>query len=718
MMSRISSNNLFAHSMLRKMWLYIISLVVLMIAGPGRLLMQIDNLLMWNPSITRRELMANLIYYAQFTNQLNLVIVIAITVAFAFFSFRYLYSRSKVDLYHSMAIKRKDMYRQIVLSAIIPLVIIRTITFLAILGVFAAKGILVGYTFGMVFTTYILGIIFSLIFFSLTVIAISITGNLLAGGLATLALFSLTEMIFNVYDSYKNFCFETVSYITEFSWIRFLLSPLTAMRSFGVMIEDSIPELIVILVIMVLLYFAAGAAFVVRPSEGYNKAVVYKGLNPVIRILATMIFAMTAGMYVVFVQNTLTQTWYWISFIVAGILVFCLTNSIIYSDFRKSLARLPELAIALVAAAVIAVIFLYDLTGYDRYIPKEDSIESVAVAFESLDTEQSIYEVDKGPEGGSLEYTDSTQYILKHMESDKIKEAINLATIGVSELKPYKSVFDRQQGNAAVPIAKTTYSYGHPDNVQKNCYVIKYKLKSGRSVYRSYNASISATYNDTAAFYDSEEYKNVVNGLDNIIKYGNIGVIRINGLNYSEIGKITGTDVEAFLENYRKDVFDRTLDDMKKEYPIANLSSSGDEKNYEGFYLSGYYIYPCDTNTVDFLKSKGIELEDSHPSVSDLAQTINKITVSVYDEANDGSKQVEYLPGSDDDIINKIISCGIVDQYSYVNSVLREYDSQVSIICNYLNLEGYVNDAYLSIPIKDMPKQVYTDLESAEIVQW
>ena len=519
MMSRISSNNLFAHSMLRKMWLYIISLVVLMIAGPGRLLMQIDNLLMWNPSITRRELMANLIYYAQFTNQLNLVIVIAIAVAFAFFSFRYLYSRSKVDLYHSMAIKRKDMYRQIVLSAIIPLVIIRTITFLAILGVFAAKGILVGYTFGMVFTTYILGIIFSLIFFSLTVIAITLTGNILAGGLATLALLSMAEMIFNVYDSYKNFCFETVSYITEFSWIRFLLSPLTAMRSFGVMIEDSIPELIVILVIMVLLYFAAGAAFVVRPSEGYNKAVVYKGLNPVIRILATMIFAMTAGMYVVFVQNTLTQTWYWISFIVAGILVFCLTNSIIYSDFRKSLARLPELAIALVAAAVIAVIFLYDLTGYDRYIPKEDSIESVAVAFESLDTEQSIYEVDKGPEGGSLEYTDSTQYILKHMESDKIKEAINLATIGVSELKPYKSVFDRQQGNAAVPIAKTTYSYGHPDNVQKNCYVIKYKLKSGRSVYRSYNASISATYNDTAAFYDSEEYKNVVNGLDNIIKY-------------------------------------------------------------------------------------------------------------------------------------------------------------------------------------------------------
>ena len=163
MMSRISSNNLFAHSMLRKMWLYIISLVVLMIAGPGRLLMQIDNLLMWNPSITRRELMANLIYYAQFTNQLNLVIVIAIAVAFAFFSFRYLYSRSKVDLYHSMAIKRKDMYRQIVLSAIIPLIIIRTITFLAILGVFAAKGILVGYTFGMVFTTYILGIIFSII---------------------------------------------------------------------------------------------------------------------------------------------------------------------------------------------------------------------------------------------------------------------------------------------------------------------------------------------------------------------------------------------------------------------------------------------------------------------------------------------------------------------------------------------------------------------------
>ena len=139
--------------------------------------------------------MANLIYYAQFTNQLNLVIVIAIAVAFAFFSFRYLYSRSKVDLYHSMAIKRKDMYRQIVLSAIIPHIIIRTITFLAILGVFAAKGILVGYTFGMVFTTYILGIIFSLIFFSLTVIAITLTGNLLAGGLATLALLSMATVL-------------------------------------------------------------------------------------------------------------------------------------------------------------------------------------------------------------------------------------------------------------------------------------------------------------------------------------------------------------------------------------------------------------------------------------------------------------------------------------------------------------------------------------------
>lgn len=718
MMSRISSNNLFAHSMLRKMWLYIISLVVLMIAGPGRLLMQIDNLLMWNPSITRRELMANLIYYAQFTNQLNLVIVIAIAVAFAFFSFRYLYSRSKVDLYHSMAIKRKDMYRQIVLSAIIPLVIIRTITFLAILGVFAAKGILVGYTFGMVFTTYILGIIFSLIFFSLTVIAITLTGNILAGGLATLALLSMAEMIFNVYDSYKNFCFETVSYITEFSWIRFLLSPLTAMRSFGVMIEDSIPELIVILVIMVLLYFAAGAAFVVRPSEGYNKAVVYKGLNPVIRILATMIFAMTAGMYVVFVQNTLTQTWYWISFIVAGILVFCLVNSIIYSDFRKSFARIGELAIALVAAAVIAVIFLYDLAGYDRYIPSENKIESVAVAFESIDTEQNIYELGKGPNGTVLDYTDNTQYILSHMESDKIKEALNLATVGVSELKPYKSVFDRQQDNVAVPIAKTTYSYGHPDNVQKNCYIIKYKLKSGRTVYRQYYASMSATYNDTAAFYDTEEYKNVACGLDNIIKYGDIGLIKINELTYSEIGKIAGTDVDAFLENYRKDVFNRTLDDMKKEYPVASISSSIDEKSNGGYYLSGYYIYPCDTNTIVFLKSKGIELRESYPNINELAQTINKITVSVYDEENDGNKQVEYLPGSDDAIINQIISVGVLDQYSYVNSVLREYDSQVSIICNYLNLEGYVNDSYLCIPIKDMPSQVYTDLESAEIMQW
>lgn len=718
MMSRISSNNLYKHAVLRKMWLYIISLIILLIAGPCRLLMQIDNVMMWNPNMTATELMANLTYYVQFTNELNLLIVLAIAIAYGFLSFRYLYSRSKVDLYHSMAINRKDMYRQIVLSALIPLLVIRTLTFLATIGVFAAKGILAGYMLDMAFNSYILGVIFSFVFFSITVIAISITGNMLAGGLVTLTLIGLLEMIFNVYDSYKSFCFETVTYITDFSWIRFVLSPLTAMRSFKTLFEDNIPQLIVILIIMVLLFIAAGFTYVVRPSEGYNKAIVYKGLNPVIRITATIIFAMTAGLYVVFVQNALTQTWYWISFIVAGILVFCLVNSIIYSDFRKSFARIGELAIALVSAAVIAVIFLYDLAGYDRYIPSENKIESVAVAFESLDTEQNIYELGKGPNGTILEYTDNTQYILSHMESDKIKEALNLATVGVSELKPYKSVFDRQQGNVAVPIAKTTYSYGHPDNVQKNCYIIKYKLKSGRTVYRQYYASMSATYNDTAAFYDTEEYKNVACGLDNIIKYGDIGLIKINELTYSEIGKIAGTDVDAFLENYRKDVFNRTLDDMKKEYPVANISSSIDEKSYDGYYLSGYYIYPCDTNTIAFLKSKGIELRESYPNINELAQTINKITVSVYDEENDGNKQVEYLPGSDDAIINQIISVGVLDQYSYVNSVLREYDSQVSIICNYLNLEGYVNDSYLCIPIKDMPSQVYTDLESAEILQW
>ena len=78
--------------------------------------------------------------------------------------------------------------------------------------------------------------------------------------------------------------------------------------------------------------------------------------------------------------------------LICGLLLSHCTIEIIYHfDFRKLFSSRISMAVCGLCAALVFFGFQFDLFGYDKYIPKPESLESVAVSLNNME-----YWVDYG----------------------------------------------------------------------------------------------------------------------------------------------------------------------------------------------------------------------------------------------------------------------------------------------------------------------------------
>lgn len=735
MTSRTLSLNLFKGECKRRLWLYALTLVVFIALQPGSLLMDIDRWLIWG--IRPAMMIANIKSTVAITYIGLLFMLLA--VIYGAVSYGYIFSRSRVDMYHSLPMDRKSLFIVNYLSGLLPFMVIELFASLLLMCVVMIKG-LGGHGIGnVIFCTYIYSVFIFMLAYSITIMALSLCGNPIIGLLLSGAImfgFEFTEMILGWYS---NYCFQTHSYVSsgDYPLWKLALSPSNFQNRLGQTIGDTPGRFILLIVVTVICTLLAAYLYKIRPSESAGKALCYKILQPFVRIPLVVVAALSGGIYLVFVSgDMMTAGWYWILFAFVGVLTHVVAEIVLQLDFKKALKHWQQLIISLAVAAVIACFFLYDLGGYDRYIPKENKVASAGIALSDIDMDISYFELTGNDVSGDMEYIDRSNHILKEMKSENNTAIRQLASLGVASIDPERSVFKRMEKQRQQEVTYDGINYTQnispeaSEDDRKMSYTIRYNLTNGRTVYRTYTASLSEAYVPAEAIYDSAEYKDAAYQLDEMIGKGLFDKVTLTDSFYDEVFKLSGDDIDALLTELDTDLKAMTLERVVNEYPIYQVTGVMKDSELTGYYndmLYGYYIYPDYTNTIAFLKSKGLEVDTIQRLDPD---KIDHVEVTDYSRANSPEiiyndieakaatvvaepVKVMYNTDADKVIISKINDIAVYDHFCYVNSLFKPYEENLDINIFYQTDKGFLNSIYVRIPKGKLPQKVRDDIEKA-----
>lgn len=606
--------------------------------------------------------------YIGIKNPLFAFIFVVLAVIVAMSGFSYLYSKKKVDMYHSLPVRREVLFFVKILNGILivilPYIVCSFIASLLVLVNMGDAGIIVTTFFSV--AEWILLFIFN---YTIVIFAIMLTGNMLIGILACGFLNFYAPAFSQLISGYESTFFDTyyeVGFIAE----KVLLKLSGIMVIFGVFdgrlrekMLIAVVGSIVLLVINLLLYKK-------RASESAGKSISFNIIKLPIKFMIVIFMSML--MYL-FGYEMMSNSIAWGVFgaVSAGIITHCIMEIIYNQDFKKIFAKKLQMLICIVISLFVAAVFQFDIFGYDRYIPKVSDISSAAVVSDFLESNASQYFNEMGFHNEtrydsitSIEYAsdnDIESMLMREMNIKDKEAVVALAKLGVANLS----------------------SEWRADSISERV-LISYKLKSGKKVQRVYNIDFDAAIKELSSIYDDEGYKT---GMYPILSEDlkNIVSVDFNGIrdNDKHLTSENG-DLAKLTEVYKKELMSLKYDTKVKSYPFASIrfndadaqkildAAYKDRGNYSDYSSDskysdlmddvGYYpVYPEFKETVAMLKAMGVDVKEKM-SVED----IDRIEVSefkpeqietYYDSYNETGTKVFTDAKDIEEILDKVVVC-------------------------------------------------------------
>ena len=606
--------------------------------------------------------------YIGIKNPLFAFIFVVLAVIVAMSGFSYLYSKKKVDMYHSLPVRREVLFfvktLNGILIVILPYIVCSFIASLLVLVNMGDAGIIVTTFFSV--TEWILLFIFN---YTIVIFAIMLTGNMLIGILACGFLNFYAPAFSQLISGYESTFFDTyyeVGFIAE----KVLLKLSGIMVIFGVFdgrlrekMLIAVVGSIVLLVINLLLYKK-------RASESAGKSISFNIIKLPIKFMIVIFMSML--MYL-FGYEMMSNSIAWGVFgaVSAGIITHCIMEIIYNQDFKKIFAKKLQMLICIVISLFVAAVFQFDIFGYDRYIPKVSDISSAAVVSDFLESNASQYFNEMGFHNETrydsitnIDYasdSDIESMLMREMNIKDKEAVVALAKLGVANLS----------------------SEWRADSISERV-LISYKLKSGKKVQRVYNIDFDAAIKELSSIYNDEGYKT---GMYPILSEDSKNIVSVdfNGIrdNDKHLTSENG-DLAKLTEVYKKELMSLKYDTKVKSYPFASIrfndadaqkildAAYKDRGNYSDYspdskYADlmddvGYYpVYPEFKETVAMLKEMGVDVKEKM-SVED----IDRIEVSefnpeqietYYDSYNETGTKVFTDAKDIEEILDKVVVC-------------------------------------------------------------
>ncbi len=645
-------------------------------------------------------------YLIKFMGPANFLLT-AFTVISAIVSglsgFYYLQSRKKIDLYHSIPVKRETLFSTGFLNGILIYAIPYVINILICFIILWLKHFMCMEIFHAALLAFGIHMLYYCLIYTVTIIAVMMTGNIIISFLGSMVFLLYGSMWIEIWGKYSTSFFKTyysmgrgeankfssplLSYIS-------VISDIQEKSDYRYLIMISIVELIIFIALAVILYKK-------RPSEAAGNAIAFNISKPIIKILLVIPIALGGGIILWGIVTGNQDGW----FIFGLIFTLLITNGIIqviYNfDIRSAFLEVKQLLVCIIATGLIACIFRFDILRFDTYIPKMNDVKSMSVSISGIDEQQSSHI----SETISNRYISNDVYQLQNMKMTDFAAAYSLAKVGIET---------RNNTN----LGKKYYDFamdGYYD------YVVKYTLKNGKNVYRRYRIADNMSTDLLEKIYNNEEFKEAHYSI-NDIQAKDISEISVNYvselLNYTKSGKDGNSniyfnnksgreDIEELVKIYRNDMNHLTFKEASEIIPVAALNITIDNISSHG-----NYIYPSFTKTLAFLKDHGFDVTKTVDlnRISEIIVTKNANNQYAMDASKENltANEQNMISYKDADKIKEILPTLVSSNVYQNNSTISKIDNNIEVIISYKDTgESFI---YYFLP-GSMPEFVKNDLE-------
>ncbi len=624
MTSKKSFSNLIIGSIRNNIWSIACSFVILFLTMPiyGALTVSVLKNRIIERSITASRLTD---YYTKGvlgeSNSLLQFAVIFLAVIIAFNSFSYLFSKQKVDLYHSLPIKRETLFFANIVAGIITFVVPYLFNMIILIIISKANSVLTIYGCFVALVTFLINLLGFICMYSVTVLSILLTGKIIVAIMGTIAFFSYGPLLWLLSRSLCRLFFRTFYEYMESSTD--LLSSTSAIVSYLNLTDgmDSYSHILSLDIFKIAAYIIATAILIVlniyiykqKASEATGNSIAFRKIIPVISVCILIPACLFGGiMFDSFATNGkpgIHFGWFIFGCAFTIIIIHFILQAIFYGDFKAMFKDFAYPLTAAIVSAIVTVILAFDLIHYDNLIISDGRYESIALSTFNLSGNQEYFDFD----GQTDYYGNSNTWILDekyHFDNMKLTDETLIDDFLKAAISNKECILDNDK------------DYNYYCN-----FTVKLNRKNGNSIYRCYRIPTEENRELLERLYSNEEYKR------GVFSIFNIDEDKLSGFAYSnpvgEIAKIDDAAIKNIVEAYKDELLNQSGKELEDIVPIGFIYKKHTVNN--DYYTSDYqlykcYIYPSFTKTISLLEDAGIDLY----KYTDL-DNIQKIIVTNYD---------------------------------------------------------------------------------------
>jgi len=646
-----------------------------------------------NSGLYKQEVLARVFSRNVFgeNNYLLVAAIFVLAIIIAVNGFSYLFSREKVDLYHSIPVKRGELFAVNYLAGLITFAVPYIVFLLITVIIAKVNSLLVAEGVKALFIMLLVNFIRFLFIYSITVFAMMLTGNIMVSFLATgvfmvygvaiKLLFNMcNDKFFSTYSSYS----DGYSKFNSFSPIVTIFNMVEGMNTFIGRFEISIVQLIVVFAVTLALIALNVWLYLKRPSEAAGKSIAFKKTMPFISCMLLIPVSLFGGLLFEAITNnngSVNFIWLFFGTIFVLFVAHLVIQAIYFRDFKSLFKNLINPVISGIIVVFILCIYIFDLTGYDKYNPcGKNNYMSAAVASYAVQDYQQYYnfDVDSDEYGNRDYWIDTISYKLDHVDIKDAQLMKDLVNAAIEDTKKYEDLnlsgLDYEEAFKGTTFAQFT---------------IEYKFKNGKTAFREYNIDLKAHMDLFNRLYTNEDYKK---GVFEILTVEDEKLTNIKFSNQAGTvnAKLTKEQMLNIVNAYRQELLAQNAYELADIAPIGYLYEDRviEENGYKNnYFVYKSYVYPSFTKTIALLKEYGIDINsyislDNIESISvtnyhyndsnyynDEGVELYKATADLaYDEASNEADTMEYTDAED---IKKIYEVMEASEFSDVDYIFK-----------------------------------------------
>lgn len=584
MTSKISCIKFIKEDLRQRAWLIAILSTITFLFQPVMLVIGINTRQKWLSDIstgfTDKDFKQWLFHFMGFQNNALIFCIILFAVLCGVSGFYYLHSNEKLNLIHSLPIRREKLFLIQFVSGFLIFLIPFTLNFLISLLNISFQGLLSLKLLKISCSAFGIHVLFFLCLYALAIFAMIVTGKLLTGLVITFSLFTYGTILIALFRLLANRFFPTYFmevnpyhfaslYVTTNGKDGFSSPVLAYLSALNQMSEHRTPYglLLFALFITILFLLLGILLYKLRPTEAAGKSIAFSKAESILKILLSVPLGIFSAYYLNSLSGQDSNDVIFFALSVLCTFIFAIVIEFSYTlNFRHLLAKKGALLLSVLFTFGTVAIYHFDLFKYDNYIPKKDEIKSMSVYLDEFDTR--------------FRYP-----IFSENQSAK-------AFLDSSETSNFDFIYRLAQKGAE--------TFASTDESAQHVY-IKYHLKNGQTVYRNYLINETDTQICAKQLLNDRSYKEKLfqTALCTTTDFQSAEITDI----YQNTTRLSISEkqMRTLIDIYQKELLDASYLDFTSACPsgIICFSTKDDLETYARPLLPGF------TDTYNYLKTLG-----------------------------------------------------------------------------------------------------------------